>query len=187
MFEILRAGDGAWYTLVNKNEILEGTRKVAIEAIWSRPSPSRGPRFTRNNERYKKCSGYWSGSRTTFSNAIGPAVPAPEGGWDCQLYIYIGLYVGGAVAACLGSGADGTGSNPASLYFHFCLAPFFWKISKYFCRIYSVGKGRLAAGSIATAIKKIGVHTCLAAIVANTSLPQNFRSWLHAWFFEIAS
>ena len=29
------------------------------------------------------CSDYWSGSWTTFSNAIDPAVP---GGWDCQLY-----------------------------------------------------------------------------------------------------
>ena len=31
------------------------------------------------------------------------------------------------------------------------------------------------------------MHTCLSAIVANTSLPQNSRSWLHEWFFEIAS
>ena len=48
MFEILRAGDGAWYTVASKNEILEGTRKVAIEAIQSRPSPSRGPCSARN-------------------------------------------------------------------------------------------------------------------------------------------
>ena len=33
MFEILRAGDGAWVTVASKNEILEGTQKVAIEAI----------------------------------------------------------------------------------------------------------------------------------------------------------
>ena len=51
MFEILRAGNGAWFTLVSKNEILEGTRKVAIEAIRSRPNPSRGPRFARKNIR----------------------------------------------------------------------------------------------------------------------------------------
>ena len=35
--------------MASKNEILEGTRKVAIEAIRSRPSPSRGPCFTWNN------------------------------------------------------------------------------------------------------------------------------------------
>ena len=49
MFEILRAGDGALFTVVSKNEILEGMRKVAIEAIRSRLSPSRGPRFAWNN------------------------------------------------------------------------------------------------------------------------------------------
>ena len=48
MFDILRAGDGAWFTVVSKNEILEGMQKVAIEAIWSRSSPSEGPHFTRN-------------------------------------------------------------------------------------------------------------------------------------------
>ena len=49
MFEILRAGNGAWFTVASKNEILEGTRKAAIEAIRSRPSPSRGPRFAQKN------------------------------------------------------------------------------------------------------------------------------------------
>ena len=34
--------------MVSKNEILEGTPKVAIEAIPSWPSPSRGPRFAQN-------------------------------------------------------------------------------------------------------------------------------------------
>ena len=42
--------------------------------------------------------------------------------------------------------SDDSGSNPA-LYFTL----FFQKFSKYFCRINSVGKGRPAAGSIATA------------------------------------
>jgi hypothetical protein len=35
MFDILGAGDGAWLTVASKNDILEGTRKVAIEAIRS--------------------------------------------------------------------------------------------------------------------------------------------------------
>ena len=35
--------------MVSKNEILEGMRKVAIEAIRSRPSLSKGPRFAWNN------------------------------------------------------------------------------------------------------------------------------------------
>jgi hypothetical protein len=48
MFDILGASDGAWFTLASKNENLEGTRKVAVEAIRSRPSPSRGPRFAQN-------------------------------------------------------------------------------------------------------------------------------------------
>ena len=34
--------------MASKNEILEGMRKVAIEAVRFRPSPSRGPRFARN-------------------------------------------------------------------------------------------------------------------------------------------
>ena len=45
---ILRASDGAWFTMVSKNEILEGTWKVAIEAIPSWLNPSRGPRFAQN-------------------------------------------------------------------------------------------------------------------------------------------
>ena len=44
-----------------------------------------------NNNNNNIRSGYWSGSRTTFSNAIDPAVPAPEGGWDCRTILY---YVG---------------------------------------------------------------------------------------------
>ena len=52
---------------------------------------------------------------------------------------------GGVMAVCLGSIADSTGSNPAMpLYISFS--------KKFFSRIYSVDKGRLAAGSIATAI-----------------------------------
>ena len=59
----------------------------------------------------------------------------------------------GAVTVCLGSEANGKGSNPASLYFSFFLANFF-EISeklKYFCLIYSIGKDHSAAVSIATA------------------------------------
>ena len=58
-----------------------------------------------------------------------------------------------AVCVCLGSGADGTDLNPADpFYVSFFLANYFQKISKFFCQIYmySVGKGRLAAGLIAT-------------------------------------
>ena len=43
--------------------------------------------------------------------------------------------------------SDDSGSNPV-----LCFTLFFQKFSKYFCRINSVGKGRPAAGSIATAL-----------------------------------
>ena len=42
--------------------------------------------------------------------------------------------------------SDDSGSNSV-----LCFTLFFQKFSKYFCRINSVGKGRPAAGSIATA------------------------------------
>ena len=38
MFDILRAGNGAWFTVANKNEFLEITWNVATEAVQSRPS-----------------------------------------------------------------------------------------------------------------------------------------------------
>ena len=40
MFDILGAGDGASFTLAGKNDLLEGTQEIAIEAIRSRPSTS---------------------------------------------------------------------------------------------------------------------------------------------------
>ena len=48
-----------------------------------------------------------------------------------------------------------SGSNPALVLPFFFLLVFFQKISKYFCRINSAGKGRPAAGSIATAFMKL--------------------------------
>jgi hypothetical protein len=57
MFDIVGASDAAWFTVASKDEILEGTRKVAIEAIRSQPSPSRGPRFARNNYSMKTLEG----------------------------------------------------------------------------------------------------------------------------------
>ena len=50
--------------------------------------------------------------------------------------------------------SDYSGSNPAlcfTLFFTYFSLIFFQKISKYLGRINSVGKGRPAAGSIATA------------------------------------
>ena len=41
MFDDLRAGDGARFTVASKNELLGGTQKVVTEAIRSRPSTSR--------------------------------------------------------------------------------------------------------------------------------------------------
>ena len=35
MFDILGVGDGASFTLVGKNDLLEGTQEIAIEAIRS--------------------------------------------------------------------------------------------------------------------------------------------------------
>ena len=49
MFDILRAGDKA---VASTNENLKGTQKRAIEAIRSRLSPSRGPRFA---QKYRVC------------------------------------------------------------------------------------------------------------------------------------
>ena len=40
MFDILGAGDGASFTLAGKNDLLEGTQEIAIEAILSRLSTS---------------------------------------------------------------------------------------------------------------------------------------------------
>ena len=47
--------------------------------------------------------------------------------------------------------SDESGSNPALSFTPFFSLLFFQKFSKYFCQINSVGKGRPAAGSIATA------------------------------------
>ena len=52
--------DGAWSTVASKNEILEGTRKVAIEAIWSRPSPSRGLSYFKWSPRTVHSNCTWS-------------------------------------------------------------------------------------------------------------------------------
>ena len=41
MFDNLRAGDGARFTVASKKELLGGMQKVATEAIRSRPSPSK--------------------------------------------------------------------------------------------------------------------------------------------------
>ena len=61
------------------------------------------------------------------------------------------------MAVCLGSEVDCTCSNPAAPlhigFFFSSSSSLSLKNSKYFCRIYSVGKGRPAAGSIVTAIK----------------------------------
>ena len=40
MFDILGTGDGASFTPVGKNDLLEGTQEIAIKAIRSRPSMS---------------------------------------------------------------------------------------------------------------------------------------------------
>ena len=54
--------------------------------------------------------------------------------------------------------SDDSGSNPVLCFTLFLSLVFFQKFSKYFCRINSVGKGRPAAGSIATAIYLCGSY-----------------------------
>ena len=57
----------------------------------------------------------------------------------------------GAVVVCLGSGTDGTGfESSLSCLLSFFSSSFFSE-KLYFCQIYSFGKGRPAAESIATA------------------------------------
>ena len=41
MFDALRVGDGARFTVESKNDLLEGTHEIATEAIQSWQSPSR--------------------------------------------------------------------------------------------------------------------------------------------------
>ena len=48
MFDTLRVGDGARFTVESKNDLLEGTHEIATEAIRSRQSPSIEARFARN-------------------------------------------------------------------------------------------------------------------------------------------
>ena len=64
--------------MASKNGILEGTRKVAIEAIQSRSSPSRGPRFARNYTFGKGSSMYTLRLYFLWANIVNAWFPIPN-------------------------------------------------------------------------------------------------------------